>query len=220
MTNILETILTELAREPEDYAAAKEQARRIDSWLGYRCEEIENFLHAPERSSEQQRQFWNGLDVQSMQTPYSEIMAMLRVLDPQPGEHWLDLGAAYGRMGIVLGLLRPEVQFTGFEIVPERVNEGNRIYTQWGIAKAKLSHEDLACSDFPLGQADLYFIYDFGSKEDIDRVFAKLAAIARVKPIQVVGRGRGIRNWIAMEQPWLGEINPPQHFGHWSLYQS
>lgn len=216
-------ILQELQISPPDYASAKLQSQKLDQMFGYNCEAIENHLlqiHQNEALADQNRQYWYGLELQSLQTPYSEIMAMVQVLNPQPGELWLDLGAAYGRLGLVLGLVRPEVQFKGYESVPQRVAEGQRIFESWKISPESLSCVDLAAENFQLPSADLYFVYDFGSRNDIYVVLEKLRQIAQSRSVRVVARGRGLRNWLYMDFPWLSQIYTPEDFGNWSIFRS
>lgn len=222
LRQIQNEIRSHLAITKADYASAKAQAIVLDQMLGYVGDQIERslFEENKETSALSPQQFWFGLDIQSLQTPYSEVVEMIGHFDPQPGDVWMDLGAAYGRVGVVLGFLRPMVQFVGYEYVPERVKEGNRIFKKWNLTQAELKHVDLAEDEFELRDANLYFIYDFGSKNDIYKVLEKLRLIAMRRPIQVVARGRGVRNWITMDFPWLGVVNPPKHFAHWTVFQS
>ena len=217
-----EEIISELYAPQKDYAAAKKHSESLDFALGYRCVEIEDRLFEEHQAGlfSTPRQFWYGLDIQSMQTPYSEILEMLLHLKPKAGETWLDLGAAYGRIGIVIGFLHQDLTFLGYEFVAERVDEGNRIYKTWDLKNARLKQKDLAAPEFSLDAADLYFIYDFGSKDDIYIVLEKMRIVAQKRPIQVIARGRGIRNWIFMDFPWLYDVHPPEHFANWTLFKS
>lgn len=203
-----------------DYASAKEHARELDRLFGFSCEDIEAGLLSSSNPVFEDRETWRGLELQSLQTPYAELVAMIERLEPAPGETWVDLGAGYGRLGLALALLRPEVHFLGVELVEARVREGARVLTDWGASRAQLVVGDVAADAEPLPKGDLYFLYDFGSKGDVDRVLSKLAGRARERAIRVVGRGRGVRHWIAHEHPWLGSVHEPEHHGNWSLYRS
>jgi hypothetical protein len=217
-----EEIAKELQAPQKDYAAAKKHSESLDLALGFRCAQIEDKLFEENQSGlfSTPRQFWYGLDIQSMQTPYSEIFEMLSRLSPQAGETWLDLGAAYGRIGISIGFLRGDLNFLGYEFVAARVIEGNRVYKAWNLKNVQLKQVDLAAAEFNLDAADVYFIYDFGSKDDIYIVLEKMRIIAQKRPIQVIARGRGIRNWIFMDFPWLYDVHPPEHFANWTLFKS
>lgn len=210
------------AIEPEDLAAARHQSSQIDDILGFHCGPIEDklFNENLDHIFSSKRQLWYGLDLQTMQTPYSEMVAMIKELSPQPGEKWVDLGAAYGRMGVVLGILKPLVYFVGYEYVPERVSEGNRIFSDWKLPQAKMHKADLSDSRFELEQADVYFLYDFGSKEDVYSILEQLRQRALNKSIKVIARGRAVKGWILADCPWLYDRVAPIHTNYWSCFQS
>src|SRR5882672_6817343 len=97
-----------------EYALAKQQAADIDAHLGYRCKAIENKLYRRREGFPKEKELWLGLDLQSFQTPYSELIEIVHELNPGDGETWIDLGAGYGRLGIVLGFLCPSIKFIGY----------------------------------------------------------------------------------------------------------
>lgn len=199
------------------YQDAKIQSLHIDKFLGFQTNQIEESLI---KNNNIDQEFWVGLDVQIMQTPYSEILAMMRHLNLNHGQCVIDLGAAYGRMGIVIGLLYPEIQFIGYEYVKERVSAGNAIYTSWDFKNSKIYEVDLADENHQIPDADMFFIYDFGSKKDVYSVLEKLRLKAQQRSIQVIARGGGIRNWIMQDFPWLSQFNNYDRFDHWTLFRS
>lgn len=116
----VDAIKTEFLTPQKDYISAKIQAQLLDNQLGYHSSEIEKWLIENNNIKSTDlihQQLWIGLDLQSLQTPYSEIVEMLEALKPQKNDLWLDLGAGYGRMGVVLGFLQPEVRFIGYEYI-------------------------------------------------------------------------------------------------------
>jgi hypothetical protein len=205
-----------------NYSDAKIHSADLDEQLGYQMKQVEDslFLTHPNHSVTTGKQFWFGLDIQSLQTPYSEILEMIDFLNPKAGDCWVDLGAGYGRMGVVLGFLRPDVQFRGYESVPERTLEANRIFLKWGLQNAEMLCADVSAVDVTRWPANLYFIYDFGSKEDIYQTLSQLQQLARSESITVIARGRGVRNWILQDFPWLSQIQKPTHFENWSAFYS
>lgn len=207
--------------QPE-YAGAKVHSKGIDDQLGIACEPIEDKLFEENKDSLflPGQEFWYGLEIQSLQTPYSEIVEMIDYVKPESGDTWVDLGAGYGRMGFTLGFVKPAVKFIGYEFVQDRVDEGNRIITQWGLENSVLRQADISQDDFVLDEANLFFLYDFGSKDDIYKVLEKLRVLAQNRSIQVVARGRGVRSWIFMDCPWLSEINSPVQFKNWTFFKS
>lgn len=211
--------INELLQQKQScYAEAKIHSQTLDQLFGFNCDAVEKNL--PQLDYNEHKQLWYGLDLQSLQTPYSEILEIIQLLQPAQDETWVDLGAGYGRMGLVMGLLFPEMKFKGFEFVQARVTEANRVLKKWGCAKATLSQADIAAPSFFIPDADLFFIYDFGSKQDVGSVLVKLAEKAKRRPVRVVARGRGIRNWIMQDHPWLAAVQPPAHYQHWSIFRS
>lgn len=205
-----------LELNPGLYPAAKRHAAAADDALGLRVKEIEARLRDP--GDGQQR--WLGTHPSVFLTPYVELRAWLARVAPGPGETVVDLGAAYGRLGFVLARHYPEVRFLGFELVPERVEEGRRALARFGARHATLEAADLAARGFTPPPAEIYFVYDYGTREAIEKTLGDLREIAKRKGIRVVGRGRAVRDAIERRHPWLGEVHPPLHEAHYSLYRT
>lgn len=194
----------------------RQHANMVDKILGFRTKYVEEMLVADARGFDPEGthetwgplmhngiQTWVGLDIQTLQTPYSECLRILQLLKIKPYQHIIDLGAAYGRMGVVVGGLYIKNSFTGFEYVKARVEEGNRVYKEMGFSRCQLIEEDLFSKDFELPEADVYFIYDYGQVEHIDHTLNQIEKIAEKRPIKVVARGRFSRRIIEDRHPWL-----------------
>ncbi len=204
-----------------DYGDEKRRSETRDLELGFRIAETEAEIRARLATDrgEINHQTWAHLSPQIFQTPYAELARVVAEVDPNSNiPRWADLGAAYGRLGIVLSELRPAAEFVGIELVAERVREGRRVYAALGLDPENLHCANLAKCDLP--DVDLYFIYDFGTRTETAIVLEGIRRRAARKPIVVVGRGRGIRDAIEREHPWLASITPPVHFPHWSVYRS
>jgi hypothetical protein len=194
----------------------RQHANMVDKILGFRVKYIEEMLVAEARGFEPEGshetwgptlhngvQTWVGLELQTLQTPYSEILRILQLLKIKPYQHIIDLGAAYGRMGVVIGGLYIKNTFTGYEYVKARVDEGSRVYKELGFSRVQLIAQDLFAKDFELPQADVYFIYDYGQVEHIDYTLKQIAQVAQKRPIKVVVRGKFTKRIIADRHPWL-----------------
>jgi len=168
----------------------------------------------------QGHQTWIGLDPNILQTPYAEIFEMLDKIKPLAGEHIVDLGAAYGRMGLVLHYLYPEVSFTGFEYVKNRVDEGNRVFRELGCDKAILIEQDLSDQEFIIPEASVYFLYDYGRPDQIRNTLKVLEKIGDEKNIIVVGRGIACRHYIQKSHPWLSHIFDAYHSDEFSIFSN
>lgn len=194
----------------------RQHAHAVDRILGFRTKYIEEMLIAEARGFEPEgshetwgpslhegTQTWVGLDIQTLQTPYSECLRILQLLKLKPYQHVVDLGAAYGRMGVVIGGLYIKNSFTGFEYVKARVDEGNRVYKDLGFTRSELKTQDLFDPAFTLPEADIFFIYDYGQVEHIDHTLRQIEALAHKRPVKLVVRGKFTKRIIADRHPWL-----------------
>ena len=206
-------------------------SEKIDQFFGFRINDIEKELLFSAKQLRPQgnisnfgevlhqgHQTWVGLDPQTLNTPYTELVHLCDLLRPKSGEVFVDLGAGYGRLGLVLLFLYPEVKFQGHELVKERVNEGERVFKLLGCHNARLFSEDLIDPLFELTKADYYFIYDFGKVEHIRIMMRKLEILADTHHFKVIARGAGSRSIIDHEHPWLSRINDVHHEKNFSIY--
>lgn len=163
-------------------------------------------------------QTWIGLDPQTLNTPYVELHRLCEVLNPADGSHLIDLGAGYGRLGIVLNLTNPGVKFTGYELVKERVDEGNRVFNELKISHARMVTQDLTDPGFEIPAADYYFIYDYGKVSHIRETMRQLEKLADTVNFKVIARGKGSRSIIEHEHPWLSQVHEVHHEENFSIY--
>ncbi|RYZ72253.1 MAG: hypothetical protein EOP05_11215 [Proteobacteria bacterium] len=205
---------------------AKAHASEVDTYLGLRIGPIEARLNqsgskspAPSASGEHQ-QLWFGLDPQDLLTPYLEIRATLESIDLKNRKHIVDLGAAYGRMGFVIERHFPEQKFTGYEYVGERVVEGASALKRFGAKRATLEHADLTSAKFQIPDADVFFIYDYGTPKAIEKTLFDLRKMASRKDLLIVARGRNCRYSIESKHPWLSKTNPLAPESAITLYHS
>lgn len=183
----------------------------LDQHFGLRINEIEHDLLLKARSLRPDgnmanfgevlhggHQTWVGLDPQTLNTPYRELDLACELLNPKDGELFVDLGAGYGRLGLVLSQRYSGVRFIGYELVKERVDEGNRI-----LGGKQLITQDLMSETFELPVAEYYFLYDFGKTDHIRKIMKKFEKLADSHHFKLVARGKGSRSIIDFEHPWL-----------------
>lgn len=214
--------------------AEKLHSQQLDTDLGLYSAEIEKELIRRARQRSQSDDFrdwgpalhgrdtqtWVGLPIQSLMTPYAELLRMVEKLSPAPGTSITDLGAGYGRLGYITALRFPGVRYQGYELVPERVAEGLRIYGPLSGPDFSLQVADLSLPQFRLPDADAHFIYDTGSHSTIRNIIAQIQLQARSRAVTVIGRGRATRHLIENENPWLSQVIPPEHHDTFTLYRS
>jgi hypothetical protein len=213
------------------YEEAREHSEMVDKILGFKVPDIErglleraqtNYPNGSHKtwgqSIHQGNQTWVGLSHQTLQTPYSELKQMCELLNPYDGSTLVDLGAGYGRLGLVLNVLYPKAHFIGYEYVPERVFEGKRVLFENNCTQSSLLVQDLTAPDFELPAAEFYFLYDYGTVSHIRKTLAQLEVMALKKPFKVIARGKGTRSLIQYEHPWLCDVYPPIHEEHFSIF--
>ncbi len=197
----------------------------IDKALGFRVSGIEKELLSRARETlpggdhhswgahlHRGNQTWVGLDPETIQTPYSELIRLCGKLPLQKNDRVMDLGAGYGRLGIVLHTFHPGIEFRGIEFVPERVIEARRVYENLGMNPEEMSVGDLTATDFFPDEARHYFVYDFGKVPHIRNLLNQLSEIADRRKFTLTGRGKGIRSLIAHEFHWLTPVYEEENF--------
>lgn len=207
-----------------------QECQRTDEALGLEVNQIELDLLSKARAlmpmgdvtswgkSLHEAQSWVGLHPQTLLTPYQELAWMCECVKDQSG-HVVDLGAGYGRLGIIMQEKLPLAFYTGVEIVKQRVDEGNRVFEKLHCEKARLIAADLASSSYELPLGDCYFIYDYGTLDHIRWTMGQLQNLSDIHRFQIVARGAGIRSLIDMAHPWLHKMENP-HEAFFSLYQT
>lgn len=152
----------------------------------------------------------NGLNTERLyegaglgvQTSYMTLVVALASLSLKPGARLIDLGSGYGRMGLVAGALRPDVDFIGYEYVPHRVEVANQASHHLGSeASVKFATQDLSDLKFQIPVADVYYMYDPFTEQTYQTVFEQLIEIGRKHVIAIVSKGgAGPRIAHALEQ--------------------
>jgi len=184
----------------------KDHSREIDNILGFNIFKIEKKLsktyqHFSCEKTEgnvlpykENRQSWIGLDSQTLLTPYHEIAQLCELLKNDSIKTIVDLGCAYGRVGIVSSVFFPTAEFIGLELVKKRINEARRIYERHGIKKFQLIECDLINDDFVLPCASLYYIYDFGRVSDLKKILTQFINVMNNKSFILVARGDEVQS--------------------------
>lgn len=208
--------------QPDQSAQMKRHSADVDRWLGLSSETIEARLIQSKSytSADRDREFWIGKSIQVFQTPYVELREILEALELSEGDSIVDLGAGYGRMAHILGRHFSGVSFKGYEYVLERCEEGRAAFARSGLLNACLENTDVTTLDFFKESAKHYFIYDFGSREDIETVLENMREALSQTSIIVVARGGRSRDIIDKKHLWLSYAVRPLHRGHYSIYRS
>ncbi len=175
-----------------------------------------NYIVDEATSLEQKERLYEGAGV-GVQSSYVTTLMALRYLNPAKNSRFVDLGSGYGRVGLVVGLMRPDIDFIGYEFVEGRVNIATSTSHNLGINQHVHFHtQDLASKSFQIPAAETYYIFDSFSDETYVHVLARLQEIATAKKITVVTKGNA-RLWFKNSN-W----SAPQEFndGNLCLFRS
>jgi len=169
---------------------------------------------------QQTERLYEGAGV-GVQSGYSTVMTALRHLNPKNGVRFVDLGSGYGRVGFVIGLMRPDIDFKGYEYVPHRVKISAEMTKNFALSNhVNFFVQDLSLSSFRIPAADIYYLYDPFSEETYQHVLGQLIEISRQQKIFIATKGNTRRQLIPIneQENW----KPPLEFdnGNLCLFES
>jgi hypothetical protein len=131
-----------------------------------------------------------------VQSSYSTLLTAIANLNLAQGCRFIDLGSGYGRVGLVLGLMRPDIDFIGYEFVDHRVSIANSSSEKLGLSDhVHFYTQDLSHKNFQIPEADIYYLYDPFSKETYEHVLSQLVEIGKKRPITIATKGNA-RGWL------------------------
>ncbi len=162
---------------------AKTRSLYVDKYLGFQCESIEEKVRSQNTDNEllKNQQNWQHLSLQAMQTPYVEIRNILELLKLKPGQHIVDLGCAYARMGFVIHRHYKDILFSGYELEHLRTLETQRVLKKWLCNQIRVYTADLSAENFVLPEADVFFIFDYGNERLQQKTLQDLRKSGRPK---------------------------------------
>lgn len=130
-----------------------------------------------------------------VQTSYSSILLALERAKPKYGANVLDLGSGYGRVGFVIGLLRPDFHFAGYEYVDHRVQDSKAVAARAKLTNVEFHTQDLSRPEFKIPRADIYYMYDPFCRDTYGYVLDQLLALGTTAPITIITKGRA-NTWV------------------------
>lgn len=140
-----------------------------------------------------------------VQTSYAQIFSVLDHLKLREGAHLVDLGSGFGRMGLVAGLWRDDLKFTGYEFFGHRVDVSRASTKRLGLSdRVSFYEQDLSDPNFKIPSADVYYMYDPFTAETYERVIARLLDVGRTRAVSVVTKGHAGESFakIASTSEW------------------
>jgi len=211
----------------------REHSKSIDQFLGFRIVRIERKLIQQYRSffteentnsnkkshsdNGETGESWVGLNPQVLLTPYSELYEIFDILRTSPVKSIVDIGCAYGRVGIVSKAFFPESSFTGYEIVKKRINEAQRISSHYDL-NLNILNQNVLDEDFELPDSSVYFIYDFSHFMHIKSILSKLENKIGKIPFILVAKGDDVRSIIQLYYPIFITKQEPIYKKNWCIF--
>ncbi|MCB9061995.1 MAG: class I SAM-dependent methyltransferase [Halobacteriovoraceae bacterium] len=113
-----------------------------------------------------------------IQTPISSLKIISDMIHFKPGETLVDIGSGHGDPAIIFGILNPQLNIIGLELVPYKVEGANINLDYLGLKNIKFIEQDLSKNDFELPEADYYYMFN---PVDID-VLESLVSQIKNKP--------------------------------------
>jgi hypothetical protein len=197
---------------------SKAHAAQADTYFGYQIESVEQRVQELKNTAALENlETWTHLNPQFFLTSYLELRALVHLLNPPVGSTIVELGCAYARLGLVCHLYRPDLRYIGIEAVAERCHEARRVLSNHGAKHAVIECSNLASADVSLPKADIYFMYDMGTEQDVSLCLQKLQ---RKKFSHLIARGSRCRKWIETHRKDLEVLNPPGRTPNFSVYVS
>lgn len=146
---------------------------------------------------------------QGVQSGYSTVLLALEHLKPKSGSRFIDLGSGYGRVGMIVGLIRPDIKFDGYEYVEHRVASSRASAENLDIQQhVQFYTQDLSLKEFKIPSADIYYLYDPFCEETYAHVLDQLVELSRVQPISIVTKGNA-KAWLlkrAASEGWSSPV--------------
>jgi len=217
----------------ESKLSSHAHSQEIDQIIGFRILRIERKLIQKYRSFHTHEDFpsnkehhsdegeigesWIGLNPQVLLTPYSDLYDIFYILKDEAISSVIDIGCAYGRVGIVAKAFFPMVHFTGYEIVKKRVAEAERINLKYEL-EFNILNQNVLDEDFKLPDSSLYFIYDFSHFMHIRHMLEILEAKIGHHPFILIARGENIRGIIQFYFPLFLTKKDPIYCKDWSIF--
>lgn len=215
-----------MAQSVTDLLQSNLNCEQIDDALGFLVFKIEKELldsHGHfknlNKKSPYKSETWVGLEPKMLQTPYPEIQEFTRRLIEYGCKDFVDFGAAYSRLGVVLNALLSDFSYSGYELVPERVQDSLRVFRENNFKNYKIYQENILHKT-KIPQADAYFIYDFSTLNEQRIVLDLFSKKMYTDRFFLVARGHGVRSLIQNKYREFYACHGAIHRDNYSIYSS
>lgn len=154
------------------------------------------------------------------QSSYNTIITALNFLRLPQKARLIDLGSGFGRVGFVVSLLRPDINFTGYEYVGSRVEKANAAVEKLGISKQIFFQQDLSSPEFKIPEAEVYYLFDPFTSETYKYVVSQLNQMASKKKIMIVTKGNAREQFMTGDDKKYWSAPQVLNYGNFCLFRS
>jgi len=176
------------------------QNKCIDTLLGFNINKVEKEIEGYSKShlgdaawSER-----NDRAIENYLTSYKTFHNLLNdIVKKHNIKTIVDLGCAYGRLGIIVGLFHPNINFIGYEINKHRYEEAKRIANKFSLSNVTYRNQDLSCPSFQVPKACLYYAYDPVNEVTRIKIFEKDIPEHRSKYILAARETAGFSRYLS-----------------------
>ena len=135
---------------------------------------------------------WSKLSASDgFSSAYRNIKAILKASEMKDGDRFVDIGSSYGRVGCVVGANFPNTRFIGYEIVPERLAEAERIAETLELHNVSYFLEDVSADEFRMPEADWYFLYDSLNTDTLNYILEKMHTTLKNREARIIAKYTG-----------------------------
>ncbi len=180
----------------------------VDRIIGYKyLSKIESTRKDQPLLSKQGEAKWSKKSpVDGYSSSYRDIKEILKVSGMKDGDSFVDIGSSFGRVGCVIGANFPNTQFSGYEIVPERVAEAQRIADFLQLDNVNYFHADVSADHFEIPEADWFFFCDPLDGDELAYTLQKIHNRVSNKEVRLIAKYTGGLNKYA-KSPYLEFIS-------------
>ena len=103
---------------------------------------------------------WSQPSPYGWQSSPKYLTSLFKYLNLENGVSIVDVGSGYGLPGLLIGLLYPNVNYIGYEIVPERVEYAQAKAKELELHNVRYFKQDMSAANFEIAPAEYYYLYD------------------------------------------------------------
>ena len=120
-----------------------------------------------------------------IQSNWRDLITWIENANLQEGQIVADLGSGMGRLGFLIAILRPDLQFIGIEMAGPRVRMGNDIVRQAGLSNVTFIHANLADKNYEIPPADHIYLFNPTTPDTSENLADSIIKLASSQKIQV-----------------------------------